>query len=347
MISVAVQTDSVILRAFVANRWLIGAVALHAAISFAVSSAIGLPYENGVIRTLITLCGTLIPFFLFVLLVWRVVYMVRKVRPDKPAAWLIGDIKATVLDANRMVGGTVTLLAMAFFLNTFSYMKEAIPAINPFSWDDAFVQADRILFAGYDAYVAMLPVFGHPYALTLFNLAYGGWLILMYFAVFVACFTYVNPAARNSFLVAFVLTWGVGGNLLATIFASVGPVFYAPLGLGETFVPLMDYLRSMHMVSPNLSLNVQDQLWAGYASGNPMAGISAFPSMHVASSTLLMIYAFSYARLAGILMAVFLSLIMIGSVVLGWHYAVDGIAGALIAWVAWKIGVRLTKSTAA
>ena len=33
--------------------------------------------------------------------------------------------------------------------------------------------------------------------------------------------------------------------------------------------------------------------------------------------------------------------IMIGSVLLGWHYAVDGYLGALIAWGAWRVGLWL------
>ena len=30
-------------------------------------------------------------------------------------------------------------------------------------------------------------------------------------------------------------------------------------------------------------------------------------------------------------------MIMLGSVVLAWHYAVDGYAGALIAWAIWSL----------
>ncbi|RUW80014.1 hypothetical protein EOA30_41185, partial [Mesorhizobium sp. M8A.F.Ca.ET.059.01.1.1] len=49
----------------------------------------------------------------------------------------------------------------------------------------------------------------------------------------------------------------------------------------------------------------------------------------------------------GTLMWIFAVLIMLGSVVLGWHYAIDGYAGALIALAIWKItGAALSRADA-
>jgi membrane-associated phospholipid phosphatase len=71
--------------------------------------------------------------------------------------------------------------------------------------------------------------------------------------------------------------------------------------------------------------------------------------MHVASSTLMAIFAFQWSRLAGIMLTIFATGIMIGSFVLGWHYAVDGYAGAMIALASWVVaGVLLRpRNTAA
>jgi membrane-associated phospholipid phosphatase len=67
--------------------------------------------------------------------------------------------------------------------------------------------------------------------------------------------------------------------------------------------------------------------------------------MHVASSVLMAIVAFQFSRLLGMLMSFFAMGIMIGSVLLGWHYAVDGYAGALIAASCWGAAGWLVRRT--
>jgi membrane-associated phospholipid phosphatase len=74
-----------------------------------------------------------------------------------------------------------------------------------------------------------------------------------------------------------------------------------------------------------------------------LAGISAMPSMHVATSVLMALYAARHARWAGWIMWIFAGLIQIGSVHLGWHYAVDGYLGGIVALAAWRAGLWLAE----
>jgi len=74
-----------------------------------------------------------------------------------------------------------------------------------------------------------------------------------------------------------------------------------------------------------------------------MRGISAMPSMHVGSSIILMLAAYRMNRWFGRAMAVFAATILVGSVHLGWHYAVDGIFAAIIAAGLWKVGGMLAR----
>jgi membrane-associated phospholipid phosphatase len=170
---------------------------------------------------------------------------------------------------------------------------------------------------------------------------YHHWLFITYFTVFVACFSVGDPRGRATFLVAFVLLWIIGGNILAILLSSAGPVFYDRLGYGADFEPLMDRLRAINETTRVPALAVQDLLWDGYANGGAAKGISAMPSMHMASTTLLMIYGWRCARWAGILLTVFAAVILLGTVHLGYHYAIDSYAGALIAVLCWKAGERL------
>ena len=56
------------------------------------------------------------------------------------------------------------------------------------------------------------------------------------------------------------------------------------------------------------------------------------------------LYASTHARWAAWTMWGFAAVIMIGSVHLGWHYAVDGYLGAAVAWGAWRAGRRLSRA---
>jgi membrane-associated phospholipid phosphatase len=59
--------------------------------------------------------------------------------------------------------------------------------------------------------------------------------------------------------------------------------------------------------------------------------------MHVANAVLFALYAGRRWPSASAFFWLFAIVIMVGSVVLGWHYAVDGYAGGLISIAVWKM----------
>jgi membrane-associated phospholipid phosphatase len=78
-------------------------------------------------------------------------------------------------------------------------------------------------------------------------------------------------------------------------------------------------------------------LWNGYTGASSGSiGISAFPSLHVATAVLFALYASRRWGRIGLALWAFAATILVGSVVLGWHYAVDGYAGALLSVLIWK-----------
>jgi len=70
-------------------------------------------------------------------------------------------------------------------------------------------------------------------------------------------------------------------------------------------------------------------------------GISAMPSMHVAMSMLFVLVAWNASSLLGVAFTVFAIVIAIGSVHLGWHYAVDGYVSAICMPILWTAAGRL------
>jgi len=152
------------------------------------------------------------------------------------------------------------------------------------------------------------------------------------------------------FMLSFVLSWSLLGNALAMLFSSVGPCYYGFVVAGANpFAGLMHYLREANQVIPVMALQVQDTLWQDYStlSGTNALSISAMPSMHVASSVLLALLGWRLNRIAGTAFTLFAVLIQLGSVHLGWHYAIDGYIGALGAWLIWHLCGKLLPRSAA
>ena len=285
----------------------------------------------------------LLPIMAYFLLMWRFVHMRSQVPAAEQRGWLKADIKRALTDPERMIAGGVALVFMVVVLVSFGQLKRLIPVIQPFSWDETFVALDQALHFGLDPWQIAHAIAGSSLVVTLITGAYNFWMFLLYFSLIFACFSTAQRAARMQYLVAFILTWAIGGNLIATLFSSAGPVYYARLGLGEHFTPLMELLQAHAASQPLTVIEPQNMLWDLYAAPESMSGISAFPSMHVASTVLMAVYARAYNRRFGQIMAVFAGVIMLGSVLLAWHYAVDGYAGALIALACWWIAGRLVR----
>ena len=76
----------------------------------------------------------------------------------------------------------------------------------------------------------------------------------------------------------------------------------------------------------NWSFVAQDILWKDYASGalDVGNGISAMPSLHVGGATLCALLGCRTNKRLGIALSAYAVILMIGSVHLGWHYAIDG-----------------------
>ena len=308
---------------------------------YAICLMLGRDFGSGTASTLINLLQLQVPLFLIILFFWRFGWMVVKVRPRRPIQWFIADLKDIIFDRDRMFCGAFAFVTMCLFAGTFTVAKDLIPVIHPFAWDESFAAWDRALHFGQDPWRLIWPVTGTPHITTAINAAYHLWLMLAYFLIFVACFNVSRHDKHRTYLLADVTCWIVGGNILATIFSSVGPVYYETMGYGSDFRPLMDELYAFNEVSPVWALPLQEMLIDGYMNDGPVKGISAMPSMHVASTVMMTLYAFSVSRIWGGIMTVFATIILVGSVQLGWHYAIDGYVSIFLAlgiyWLARRV----------
>ena len=258
-------------------------------------------------------------------------------RETEPLGAFLKSLSVFFGDAERTANGLNGLAASIAFISAFSVMKGAIAILSPFAWDKALAGADRFLHFGRTPDEWLWFIVQSPLALKTLNIAYNFWFIVLIATVFTACITRNDTKLRHQFLMSFMLVGTLGGFFLAMGLSSAGPCFFGRLGLGDNFQPLMQALAAADRVYPIWALATQDMLWSGYTGATSGSiGISAFPSMHVAMAVLFALYATRRSRLVGVLVSVFAGMIMIGSVALGWHYAVDGYAGALLTLMIWK-----------
>lgn len=144
---------------------------------------------------------------------------------------------------------------------------------------------------------------------------------------------------------SFVLQWIVQGTVLAALIPAAGPCFFARFQIDvDRFEGLHRALEAQSRLlvargAPGLqSLVIQDHLLRLYDRGTIMVGggIAAMPSLHNALAMLFACAAFRLNRALGWLFSGYAAVIWIGSVHLGWHYAVDGIVALIATVMIWR-----------
>ena len=282
-----------------------------------------------------------------VLFVKGISYLLRYVgydRSSRGGARVKEDFLTGWVNADYMLAFLVPLMFLPTFISLFSSMKSIIHLVQPFYLDEFFMKADRFLHFGVDPWRLTHSIFGTASMSVMLNFFYNLWFFIMFSYVLWLVVNVQLGRDRLQFLFAFVIAWPLIGSLLATLLSSAGPVYYGDVvGDSSIFGPLMDALAAFDKQYEGsffgiFALNTQDMLWADYLKSDTGigSGISAMPSMHVAIAALLYFSGRRINKYIGYGMLAFLILIQIGSVHLGWHYAVDGYVSILLIWGLWK-----------
>ncbi len=276
-----------------------------------------------------------------VLLAIDVLLTLAIVRPDKPVAYLRRYLALSHYPS-RISKSLPILLALFLFLPAFSTMKSSIALFNAYSWDPAFIRIDRAIH-GADPWRLLQPILGYPIVTSAISMAYHVWILLLYVGGIYFAIYERDALLRRRYFIAFFGIWIICGILLATLFASVGPCFVGPLfGINE-FDQQMAYLHEANRHFPVMVLDVQQDLldWYRHADKGLGRGLTAMPSLHVAQAFLFFLAMRHKSRRLGVAFGIFALVILLGSVHLGYHYAVDGYvsiaATAAIWWLAGKL----------
>lgn len=280
--------------------------------------------------------------------------LVRRTR--HPARHITRGVRAFVRQPYKIWSVVIPGLVLLPFMSTFNSFKALIPFIHSFSLDETFMLWDRALHFGTDPWIFTHEIITNNTLTAMIGSIYGLWFIVIWAFLIWQIGDFSQPRQRIRFFISFILTWVFVGSLGAVAFSSAGPVYYGELVAGPN--PFTDLMVRLHeidaagqgtMFGEVLALQLQDLLWALHLRGEVGigSGISAMPSMHVAMTTLFAMVAWQRSKALGWIMISYASLIMVGSVHLGWHYAIDGYLGALMVIPIWKLsGYLATRSMA-
>ena len=235
----------------------------------------------------------------------RYVYRLWRAGVPNPVTQIRSDFRLGVNDFLPLLIGVVALSA---FLSSMTFLKSMIVAVVPFWADAPMAMIDRAFFIDPQQIALSL----RP-ALPAVGVFYGLW-----HAVHLGGILWVilwRDPGKARFIISFMLTWAIG-MAFAYIFSSAGPIFTG---------------RYDPSLAPESVRRMVGFLWANYKESGAQlgGGISAFPSMHVALAAWFALVL--RARRVAWLGAAYVIGIFAGSIILGWHYAVDGVAGIAVA----------------
>ncbi len=222
-------------------------------------------------------------------------------------------------------------LWLVFLVFTFSYfwLKVCVPLVNSRLWDQAFWRLDTLLHLGFSPSLFMVELVQGTVLAPSLDRWYGWWLLSMSISVAFFC-SYPTQLARRQFLFSCVVLWSAGAWIYVGL-PALGPI-YAFSEVWQKILPQIPYADAGH----HLLWGNYQRVLEGRESGllrafKPALGIAAMPSLHVGGHWLLMLWTRRLARPLFMPAVVATFLTFLGSLVTGWHYAVDGYIGIALA----------------
>ncbi len=238
------------------------------------------------------------------------------------------------------LGDTLRLaLVTGLWIHTYGWIKLTIPVMHPRLFDAELWDLDRAIFFGHSPNVFLLTVFGAPSLLRLIDWTYAN---VFFVSLNVAAIFFGSAPERRqriAFMNSNTLLWLVGAWLYVAV-PALGPAYRFP----EVWLPLAALLgrtQTFQRLLMENYKNVQESLFGAPRTVNILFGVAAFPSLHVGFQTLAFLWMRKMTRWGGAVFIVFVVFIFLGSMVTGWHYLVDGLAGALLAWVCFELAQRV------
>jgi hypothetical protein len=251
-------------------------------------------------------------------------YLRRIAKPD----WIVLSLRLWV--------------AILIFNYTYFWLKVCVPMVHPTLFDHTFERLDRLLHFGWSPSIVLTESVRGT-LLGWIDRWYGLWLPTVSLTVAFFC-AHPEDLARRRFVLSCVLVWVLGAWIYVAL-PALGPI-YVFTDLWRDLLPEMPAnAHAQRLLWENYQL-----IQRGIAEGqlyrfNPTRGIAAMPSLHVGVHWMFMLWMHRYARPLFIPYAAATFLTFLGSIITGWHYAIDGYVGILLGTLAYWLALRLERGS--
>jgi hypothetical protein len=248
-----------------------------------------------------------------------------------------------IITSPRWLLDTVRLIVgMVFLAECYGWVKLLVPVLHPVLYDSTLYRIDQTLCFGISPSIFFLQLFSNHTFLRFIDQAYANFFIggMMFAIAFF--FSMPRSRVRIAFITSSVVMWMVGAWLYMLI-PSLGPAYRFP----DIWFPFVKDLPRTQWSQSMLMRNYQSVI--RLAHGGPPVnillsfGIAAFPSLHVGTQTQIALWMRRWWRPGAIIFALAAFFVFIGSMITGWHYLIDGIAGAALAVASYAVAGWIVK----
>jgi hypothetical protein len=240
-----------------------------------------------------------------------------------------------ITDTIRMaVFGNITVLA-------YGWIKLVVPIYHPRLFDQELWNLDQTLLFGVSPNLLALNLLSNRWVFRAIDTSYA----FVFFTSFILILGYFlsepSRRIRMAFMNGNTVLW-IAGAWLYMLVPALGPAFRFPdvWFVYSQWLPRTQYFQAMLMRNYQGVLRMTA---GGTAKVQLILGIAAFPSLHVGFQTFAFLWMRQLWRSGEVLFGIFAAIILIGSIVTGWHYLIDGLAGIILAVGCYAIAVRASK----
>ena len=261
--------------------------------------------------------------------------VIALIRKDRTYLRIIRSRQWLTDTARMIVGASVIIF-------TYGWIKLVVPVYHPRLFDQELWNLDQTLFLGAAPTILFLDLFDSPAFLRAIDWSYAG---IFFVSTVIAMAYFLSDPSRRiriAFANGYALMWLTGAWLYMLV-PSLGPAYRFP----DLWLVHGESLRTTQRFQTLLMKNYRNVLT--FVSGQTIGGtsivlgIGAFPSLHVAAQMYVFLWMRRLWTSGEVIFAVFVIVIFLGSMVTGWHYFIDGVAGALLALVCYALVTRSAK----